>query len=69
MSSNREREKMGYWAHLKKFNQEIYTPPEKLYCKLCGKELPRGYLPRLVYGVGFICKECSDKRMNKGKKK
>jgi DNA-directed RNA polymerase subunit RPC12/RpoP len=60
---------MYYWDMLKKQNQYTYKPPEKFYCKICGKEIPKGSMPRIRYGVGIICKECSEIRLFKGMKK
>ena len=55
---------MGYWDTLHKKKQQ-YTPPDKIFCKLCGKEIKPGSLPQLRYGVGIICKECSNKKWAK----
>jgi hypothetical protein len=60
MSNDRRKEKMGYWYNMQREKKENMR--EKIYCKLCGKLIRPGSLPQLRYGVGIICKECSDKK-------
>ena len=52
---------MGYWSQINQKKKQ-YKANEKIRCNACGKEIQLESLPRLRYGVGFICKECSDKR-------
>jgi hypothetical protein len=59
---NREEEKIAYWYYLQQQQQnQQYKPPEKIYCKLCHKEIKSGSSPQLKYGVGIICYECFKK--------
>lgn len=62
---NRDREKMAYWYYLQQQKNKQQIISHKLYCKMCGKEIMPGSTPQLRYGVGIICKECSDKRWKK----
>jgi hypothetical protein len=55
-----DREKKGYWSQINK-KMEL-SPPEKLSCTLCNKEIQPSSFPQLRYSVGIICKECSDKK-------
>ena len=57
---DREREKMGYWYYLQQNTQQNKLP-EKIYCKLCHREIKPGSFPQLKYGVGIICYECFKK--------
>jgi len=63
MSDGRRREKMAYWYYMQREKKENMR--KNIYCKLCGKLIKPGSLPQLRYGVGIICKDCSDKRWKK----
>lgn len=60
LNMSRDREKMAYWYYLQQQRQQ-YKPPEKLYCKICHKEIKSGSFPQLKYGVGIICYDCFKK--------
>ena len=56
----RENQKKGYYYNgIQSISQKHL--PEKIHCSVCGKEIPQGYPQKLRYGVGIVCKECSDK--------
>ena len=56
--------RMGYWNIINNA-QRLYKSPEKINCKICGKEIPLGSYPQIMYGVGIIYRECSDNRWRK----
>jgi hypothetical protein len=57
----RDRKKMGYWD-LQQSKKHSGSPPEKVHCSLCGKQIQFGSPLRLRYGVGILCIECSKKQ-------
>jgi hypothetical protein len=58
---NREREKMAHWYSLQKNQKLQKKPPEKIFCKICHKEIKPDSLPQLKHGVGIICYDCYKK--------
>jgi DNA-directed RNA polymerase subunit RPC12/RpoP len=63
--SDKRRDQMGYYWQQTKNRKIEYKSTEPLKCAICGKVIPLGSMPHLLYGKGFICEECSKRRWKK----